>query len=127
MISLDTNIILRFVLNDVPAQTARAKVVLSKPSIYVSDVVISEVAFVLEKAMSFDRAYVGLLLRTLTALPHLIHNSHVLPETISLFEARKSLSFVDCYAAVEAKVFGSKLYTFDRKLINQGGADVQAP
>lgn len=127
MISLDTNIILRFLLNDVPAQTARAKVILSKPAIYVSDVVISEVVFVLEKAMGFDRAYVGLLLRTLTALPHLIHNSHVLPETITLFETRKSLSFVDCYAATEAKVFGSKLYTFDRKLLSQGGAHVQAP
>jgi uncharacterized protein len=126
MISLDTNVVLRFLLNDVPTQTARAKALFSKPAIYVSDVVISEVAFVLEKAMMFDRANIGLMLKTLMALPNLTHNDLVLPEVITLFEARKSLSFVDCYATVEAKVFSAKLYTFDKKLINQGGAHVQA-
>lgn len=126
MISLDTNVILRFLLNDVPSQTARAKILFSRPAIYISDVVLSEVTFVLEKAIKFDRAYVVLLLRTLTALPHLTYNSHVLPEVMTLFETRKSLSFVDCYAAVEAKVFGVKLYTFDRKLVNQGGPHVEA-
>src|SRR5688500_2452347 len=126
MISLVASVILRFLLNDVPSQTARAKLLLSKPAIYVSDVVVSEVVFVLEKAMKFERVYVGLLLRTLTALPHLNHNSYVLPDVIDLFETRKSLSFVDCYAAVEAKLFGAELYTFDRKLLNQGGAHVRA-
>lgn len=127
MKSLDANVILRFLLNDVPSQTFRAKTLLSQPAIYVSDVVVSEVAFVLEKAMKFDRAYICLLLRTLAALPQLTHNDHVLPGVIALFETRKSLSFVDCYAAIEAKVFGAKLYTFDKKLLNQGGAHVLAP
>ena len=125
MISLDTNIILRFLLNDVPTQTAKARSLLSKPVIYVSDVVVSEVAFVLEKAMSFERAYVSLLLKTLTALPNLTHNSHVLTGVLELFEKKRSLSFVDCYAAIEAQVFGSELYTFDKKLLNQGGAYVR--
>lgn len=127
MISLDANVILRFLLNDVPTQTAKAKILLSKPAIYVSDVVVSEVAFVLEKAMRFDRVYVGLLLKTLIALPNLTHNIRVLPDAITLFETKKSLSFVDCYAAIEAKIFGVKLYTFDRKLLTQGGAHVMAP
>jgi predicted nucleic-acid-binding protein len=126
MISLDANIILRFLLNDVPSQTARAKILLSKPAIYVSDVVFSEVAFVLEKGMKFERAYIGLLLRTLTALPNLTHNNVVLPEAIMLFETRKSLSFVDCYVSIEAKTFGVTLYTFDKKLLNQGGRHIQA-
>lgn len=126
MISLDANVILRFLLNDIPSQTARAKAVLTKPQLYVSDVVVSEIAFVLEKVMKFDRNYVCLLLKTLTALPSLTFNSHVLPEVIDLFETRKSLSFVDCYAATEAKIFGTKLYTFDKKLINQGGEHVEA-
>jgi predicted nucleic-acid-binding protein len=106
MISLDANIILRFLLNDVPSQTARAKILFSKPSIYVSDVVVSKVVFVLEKVMKFERAYISLLLRTLTALPNLIHNNIVLPEAIALFETRKKLFFVDCYASIEAKKFG---------------------
>jgi predicted nucleic acid-binding protein len=127
MISLDANVILRFLLNDVPAQTAQAKALLSKPRIYVSDVVMSEVAFVLEKAMKFERAYVALLLSSLTALPHLAFTSHFMSDVIALFESKKNLSFVDCYAATEAKVFDSKLYTFDKKLRNQGGSHVLTP
>jgi len=127
MISVDANIILRFLLNDVPAQTLSARRVLTKPAVYVSDVVVSEVAFVLERAMKFDRSYTALLLRTLIALPNLAHNSHILPDVLSLFEQRVSLSFVDCYASIESKIFGTNLYTFDRKLINQGGPHVLAP
>ena len=126
MISLDTNVILRFLLNDVPSQTASAKVLFSRPLIYASDVVVAEVAFVLEKGMKFERASVGLLLRTLTALPNLTFNCHFLPEVITLFQSRKSLSFVDCYAATEAKIYGGTLFTFDKKLINQGGRYVHA-
>jgi len=127
MISLDANVILRFLLNDVPSQTAKARTLMTRPAVYVSDVVISEVAFVLEKAMKFDRESVALLLKTLTALPNLNHNSHVLAETISLFGARKRLSFVDCYAAAESNLFGTNLYTFDKKLISHGGPHVLAP
>ena len=127
MISVDANVILRFLLNDVPSQTLRARRILIKPTVYVSDVVISEVAFVLERAMKFDRLYAILLLRTLIALPNLTHNDHILPDVLTLLEQKPALSFVDCYAATEAKIFGTKLYTFDKKLINQGGAHVQAP
>lgn len=126
MISLDTNVVLRFLLNDVPSQTARARALFSKPAVYVSDVVISEVAFVLERAMRFDRPYIGSLLKALMALPNLTVGSHFWLEAISLFESKKSLSFVDCYAATEAKVFGGTLYTFDRKLLNQGGKHIRA-
>lgn len=126
MISLDANVVLRFLLNDIPSQTTRARTLFSKPAIYASDVVISEVAFVLEKGMKFERASVALLLRTLTSLQNLTFSCHFLPEVIALFESRKSLSFVDCYAATEAKTVGGTLFTFDKKLVNQGGKNVRA-
>ena len=126
MISLDANVVLRFLLNDVPSQTAAARALFSRPAIYVSDVVISEVAFVLEKGMKFERNSAALLLRTLTSLQNLTFSCHFLPEVISLFESRKSLSFVDCYAATEAKAVGGTLFTFDKKLVNQGGKNIRA-
>ena len=127
MNSLDTNLLLRFLLNDVPSQAARAKKAFSKPTIYISDVVVSEVAFVLEKALSFDRIYSALLLKTLISLPNLLYNDYFMPDVIALYEKRKSLSFVDCYAAVEAGKLGAILYTFDKKLVNQGGSHVVEP
>jgi predicted nucleic-acid-binding protein len=127
MRSLDTNVVLRYLLKDIPAQYARAKKLFTKSPLYVSDVVVSEAAFVLEKAVGLERAKVAVLLRFLLATPGLIANDHILGEAVDLFEIRTALSFVDCHAAIEAKIFGSSLYTFDKKLLHQGGHYVLEP
>ncbi|MBK9214536.1 MAG: PIN domain-containing protein [Chloracidobacterium sp.] len=127
MNSLDTSVVLRFLLNDVPVQTAKARVLLSKPKTYVTDAVVSEAAFVLERGMGFERSHTAILLRTLIAVPGLNYNEYLLPEVIELFEGHRKLSFIDCYAAVEARLSGASLYTFDRKLLHQGGQHVVMP
>jgi len=126
MKSLDTNVVLRFLLNDVPAQTARVKSLLKRSPLYVSDVIICEAVFVLENMIGLDRPQISHLLKMLAAVPGLI-TSFFLPDVIDLYVKKAALSFVDCYAAVEAKTFGASLYTFDKKLINQCGAHVSAP
>ena len=127
MNSIDTNVVLRFLLNDVPAQTVRAKNLLSNSPVYVSDVVLTETVYVLEETLQYDRNFISSSVRMFLGLPGVLHNDHILPDVFNLFEQKPSLSFVDCYAATEAKIFGTQLYTFDKKLINQGGAHIQAP
>ena len=127
MNSLDTNVVLRFLLNDIPEQTKIATRLISTSPVYVSDVVITETVYVLEQTLKHDRRFICAVLRMFLDLQSVLYNDHVLPNVINLFEKRPSLSFVDCYAAVEAKIFSSKLYTFDKKLINQGGSHVLAP
>ena len=127
MNSLDTNIVLRFLLNDIPAQTKIATRLISTSPVYVSDVVITETAYVLEQTLKHDRRFICAILRMFLGLQSVFYNDHVLPNVIDLFEKKPSLSFVDCYAAMEAKVFGTNLYTFDEKLRNQGGSHVLAP
>ena len=127
MNSLDTNIILRFLLNDVPSQTLKIKQIFSRPPLYVSDVVMAETAYVLEKSLGYGRKYVAMLLRVLMGVPGLTFNDHLLPNVVDMYVNKRSLSFVDCYAAVEAQTFGSKLYSFDKDLIRHGGKHVQAP
>ena len=68
MDSIDTNVVLRFLLNDIPAQTSRAKRVLSTPPIYVSDVVVTEAVFVLENGLGYARQYVASLSLTTIAM-----------------------------------------------------------
>lgn len=111
MNSIDTNVALRFLLNDVPSQSTKAKQVLSNPPVYLSDVVATEAVFVLEKSLGYDRKYVASLMRVLIAVPGLVFSDHLLPNVINMYERKNSLSFVDCYAATEARMFGSKLYT----------------
>lgn len=127
MKSFDTNIVLRFLLNDIPSQSEKVRRLFASPPFYVSDVVISEAVFVLENSMEFDRRTIAHLLRGLIAIPGLECRDHLLPQVVDLYEQKRSLSFVDCYSAVEAGVFGAKLYTFDKKLINQGGPHVLSP
>jgi len=127
MKSFDTNIVLRFFLNDIPSQSEKVRRLFAAPPFYISDVVISEAVFVLEKGMGFDRQTIADLLRGLIAIPGLNCSDHLLPQVVDLYEQKRSLSFVDCYSAVEAGVFGTKLYTFDKKLINQGGLHVLSP
>ncbi len=126
MNSLDTNVILRFLLNDIPDETVKARRLIANSPVYVSDVVFTETVFVLEKSLLYDRPFICASLRMFLRLNGVTHNNHILPKAIKLFEVKPGLSFVDCYAAVEAKLFGTKLYTFDKKLINQGGPHVVA-
>ena len=123
MKSLDTNIVLRYLLNDIPSQNVRAKALLSKSPTYVSDVVVSEAVFVLQSFFNLDRPSIAHLLKMLIAVPGLI-SSFFIEDVLDLYLTRPALSWVDCYAAIEARISGNDLYTFDKKLRNQGGSHV---
>lgn len=110
-----------------PEQTKIATRLISTSPVYVSDVVITETVYVLEHTLKHDRRFICGVLRMFLDLQSVFYNDHFLPNVFKLFEKKPSLSFVDCYAAMEAQVFGTKLYTFDKKLINQGGSHVLAP
>lgn len=127
MNSIDTNIILRFLLNDIPSQTIRAQKLITKEPVYISDVILTEAVFVLERTLNYDRSFIAGMFRAFLGLSGVMHNDHLVPDVLDMYERRKALSFVDCYAAVEAAAFGTTLYTFDKKLLSQGGSHVLAP
>lgn len=126
MKSLDTNIVLRYLINDIPAQHVKAKLLISKSPTYVSDVVVSETVFVMESFFQLKRPDVVHLIKMLIAAPGLITN-FFLDEVVDLYLAKPALSWVDCYAAIESKICGNDLYTFDKKLRSQGGSHVVIP
>lgn len=127
VISLDTNVVLRYFLNDIPEQSTRSKAVISGSAIYVTDVVLTEVVFVLEKVIEMSRLDIVRLVKTFLSLPNLIYNDYFLDQTIDLYGGQKSLSFVDCYAATEARMYNNSLVTFDKQLVEHGGNHVKEP
>ena len=127
MNSLDTNVILRFLLDDVPEQTRKIKPIVTGSAAYVTDVVMTEAVFVLERVIGINRRDILRLIKAFLGLPNLIYNDYFLDQVIDLYGGRSSLSFVDCYAAVEAKVYGNALVTFDKALLKHGGSRVKAP
>ncbi len=124
MNSLDTNVVLRYLLNDIPEQSLKAKKIITGSAAYVTDVVAVEIIFVLERVISMERPDIVTLVKTFLSLPNLIYNDYFLDQTIDLYGAKPSLSIVDCYAATEAKVYGNSLVTFDKELIKHGGNHV---
>ena len=124
MTSLDTNVILRFMLNDIPEQTQRATKIIGKDKVYVTDVIIVEVIYVLEKVIELSRHDITRLVRDFLGFASVVHNPYFLLDAINFYEHHASLSIVDCYAAAEAEAYHNKLVTFDKRLVNQGGKHV---
>jgi predicted nucleic-acid-binding protein len=124
LISLDTNIVLRAVLNDVPKQANLALKLIDEQQVYITDVVLIEVVFVLEKVYRYERAVIEGLLRRIITLPNMVI-SWYLPDLLPLYARQPALSIVDCYAATETRAFKNELQTFDKKLAARGGSHVK--
>lgn len=125
MNSLDTNIVLRYLLNDIPEQTEKVRTIIASSGCYITDVVAAEIVFVLEKVIEIDRQDIVRLLKSFLSLPNMIYNDYFLDQTLELYEEQLSLSIVDCYAATEAKAYKNYLLSFDEALIKHGGDHVE--
>ena len=69
MIAIDTNIVVRFLTRDDPAQAVRARALIEAGSVSVLHTVILETAWVLRTRYRFDRAAIASGLRRLLGLP----------------------------------------------------------
>lgn len=126
MISLDTNVVLRFLLGDVADQAQKATELIENNTVYVTDVIVVEIIYVLEKVYELSRKDVCELVTDFLNFSNVVHNPRFLLKTIILYENHPSLSIVDCYSSEEAKDYGNELVTLDKRLINQGGTHVRA-
>jgi uncharacterized protein len=118
MPSLDTNILLRIILKDVPTQLEKAEALIANNKVLaIDDLAITETVFVLEKVVNLDRPSISELILSLVNNQFIDMNGDVIAEALEYFLEFRSLSFNDCYLAAKAK--GSKktpLYTFDKSL-----------
>lgn len=119
--SIDTNIILRLILGDVPAQRVKAIELLNRQDIKyrVSGLAITEVVFVMQK-LGYARQEIANELQRLLSLDNLKYNEALFNKVFQLYLAHPALSFNDCYLAVAAEFDdATPLITFDRKLARQ--------
>ena len=118
--SLDTNVILRLVMDGDFKQKAKAmKLVLSpRKTFFIDDSVVSECVYVLEKEQ-YSRADISAMLLSLFQNKMFLLN-HIFDEVFPFYIAHPSLSFEDCYLNFRIAEKGtSPLWTFDRKFANQ--------
>ena len=120
--SLDTNVLLRLLLNDIPEQHEQVKRLVQEPgvSFFVSDTAIIELVFVLERHYGFSRAQVAEAIGALATIANISFNAGLMNKALASFIEHPKLSFEDCYLTqTAADQNATPLWTFDKKLAAQ--------
>ncbi len=122
--SLDTNLIVHYLIGDIPKQYKAADKLLSSPGMqhYISDMALSECVYVLEKNYRMSRETItDLLFFFLTRYSGVvIYNNELTSIAMPLYLAHPKLSWNDCALAAEAEIrHHEPLFTFDKKLAQQ--------
>ena len=121
MPSLDTNCLLRWLLDDIPEQTALVtSLVSSGESFAVADAALIETVFVLEKLKKISRKTIEEAILAIIENVSILCNRELFIEILPIYAKHPKLSFVDCYLETLARRTGNTpLLTFDQKMANQ--------
>jgi len=120
--SLDTNVLLRFALRDIPDQFVRARTVLARPDARyrVADAVWLEMAYVLGGYYHLDRPAIVDVITSLMGIDSVVTDAATITAACTLFIDHPKLSFADCYLGAYAdQTHATPLLTFDEKLASQ--------
>lgn len=123
-ITLDTNVLVRIFIND-PANANQVEaarfLVKQARSIYIPQVVQAELVWVLNRAYSFTKAEILVILDHLQAHNlFTLQNPLIFMEALSLYKSGKA-DFADYLIMIEARRARTEIYTFDKGLVQSGG------
>ncbi|MBI4035715.1 PIN domain-containing protein [Candidatus Daviesbacteria bacterium] len=119
MILIDTNIILRFILNDSPALSSKAqrifeKITNGKIQVFISLLTISEIIFTLERSYKIPKNDIIKSLSNMFLITNLKVEKRVLIEQALSIYVEKNISFPDAYHVVFMNFKQIKqIYSFD--------------
>ncbi|MCL1992226.1 MAG: PIN domain-containing protein [Spirochaetes bacterium] len=121
MPSLDTNCLLRWLLDDVPEQTALLDSLFdSEESFAVADAALIETVFVFEKLKKISRESIKKAITAIIENDSIVCSRELFIEILPNYTKHPKLSFVDCYLEAFSRKTGNlPLLTFDQKLANQ--------
>lgn len=121
MPSLDTNVLLRWLIADVPHQAERVDALLKTGERFViHDAVLIETVFVLERIMLLSRATITEAIRTVLSTANFDVDRSRWSSVMEFYPHSPKLSITDLYLAEWARPTRSApLYTFDKKLTGQ--------
>jgi predicted nucleic acid-binding protein len=119
---VDTNVLVRHLTGDPPAQARRATTLLGgRHTLILTDLVLAELVYVLGSYYERPRGEVASLSRSLLALPAIATaDDLLLLRSIELYEQHR-LGFADAYVAAAAEMSGvGAVVSFDRRLDRVG-------
>lgn len=127
MIALDTNVVVRFLVQDEPRQSARARALITtaitnSTQLYLPEIVICEVVWVLESAYGFRRVDIAAVLHKLLNARHVTFRStERVQQAVDAYAAGKG-DVADYLIRADALDAGCEtVVTFDRALLQDEG------
>jgi predicted nucleic-acid-binding protein len=117
MIAADTNVIIRFLVDDHPLEGKRARRVFEDHRVLVPESVLLESEWVLRAVYGFSREEISRAFRALVALPTVALDDRMLVMQV-LDSYDEGFDFAD--ALHYARSAGLEMKTFDRKFLNRG-------
>ncbi len=118
---LDTNVFLRFLLNDIPSQAERAEKIFQaarnkKNKLLVPQIVIFEIIFALEKYYGFPKKEVLNKVKVILAMEFLsIEDKNVFEDAVVLYD-QKNISFPDSFLISFTKQNNADIFSFDKEM-----------
>lgn len=114
MIILDTNMILRYLLNDNKEMADEAEKVIKQGNAGVTIEIIAEVVYVLKRVYSIERDSIKISLLNFL-LEVQADEKEVIKVGLEIY-GKQNLDFVDCILYAYNRVKGYEIKTFDKKL-----------
>jgi predicted nucleic-acid-binding protein len=115
MLAVDTNVVVRFLTGDEPAQAARARAIFQRETVFLAKTVLLETEWVLRSLYRFEAVRIIDALTSLIALQNVVCED--MESVVNAIEwVRAGLDLADALHLASARPVGS-FATFDRKLI----------
>ncbi len=115
-ILIDTNLIIRFLVNDDLQKAARVKKILSKNKAtnVLPDLIIAEIIWVLSSYYELEKASIIKKIRALIHVRTIDCNKTLIDQSLTNWE-KYNISFVDSYLVAMAELKGLNIYSYDFK------------
>lgn len=113
---IDTNLIIRFLVNDNPKKVSRVeKLLKDKNNINILlDTVVAEIIWVLSSYYSLNKVEVAEKIRALIHVDTVKCNAFLISRALTLWE-ENNISYIDAYLAAVSKLGNMTLYSYDQK------------
>lgn len=116
MTLIDTNVILRYLLNDIKEQAEKAEEIIRNGAFTLPEV-IAEVVYVLYKLYKIPRKEINDIVSPVFKEIE-IENKNIILSALTLY-SNSSLDFVDCILISRNKILSEEIFSFDKKLNNK--------
>jgi len=114
---IDTNLIIRFLVNDDPLKVSRVEKLLKSKNDknLLLDTVIAEIIWVLLLYYSLEKKEIIYKINALIHVDSIECNAFLINKALTIWE-ENTISYVDSYIAAVAELGYMTLYTYDKKL-----------